>query len=105
MMKILTITSARRVKDDTDSCILIDWDTRYISLLEMFSLLRTLEISPSYIRLDRTKRGWHILIPANLPPAERIAAQAILGSDKRREAMNLKRHLLGAYRNLLFEPK
>jgi hypothetical protein len=45
------------------------------------------------IRFDRTERGWHVIVKVHrtVPPALIVAAQAIWGSDKRREHFNLMR--------------
>ena len=45
------------------------------------------------IRYDRTKRGWHVIIAVRkrLCALTMVAAQAILGSDPKREAFNLIR--------------
>lgn len=45
------------------------------------------------IRYDKTKRGWHVVvgIAETLSPSVTVAAQAILGSDYKREAFNLMR--------------
>ncbi len=45
------------------------------------------------IRYDRTRRGWHIIVGVRtrVPPALIVAAQAIWGSDKRREMFNVMR--------------
>lgn len=45
------------------------------------------------VRYDRTARGWHVVVGINrrLTPAVIVAAQAILGSDLKREAFNLMR--------------
>lgn len=44
-------------------------------------------------RIDRTRRGYHAIIELreSVPFIEIVAAQAILGSDPRREAFNLRR--------------
>ena len=41
----------------------------------------------------RTRRGWHVAITLRdaLEPAEIVALQSCLGSDRRREALNLMR--------------
>ena len=41
----------------------------------------------------RTRRGWHVIIAMrdHLSPGETIALQACLGSDRRRETLNLMR--------------
>lgn len=47
------------------------------------------------IRVDRTRRGYHVVVGINkkLAPAHIVAAQAILGSDPKREAFTLMRVL------------
>ena len=105
-MTTMRVTVPRQVKSNTDGCILLDIDTKKLDMSERMLLLRLMGIEPEYIRTDRTRRGWHVIIPApNLSPCELIAAQAILGSDPRRESLNLFRFRKGAYLNLLFEPK
>lgn len=56
-------------------------------------VLRTIGLRPIWLRTDRTRRGWHIVIRLTraLLPAECVALQALLGSDDRRECMNLLR--------------
>lgn len=45
------------------------------------------------VRYDRTKRGWHVIIGVRrrVPFAHVVAAQAIFGSDPKRESFNLMR--------------
>lgn len=46
------------------------------------------------LRIDRTRHGYHVVVgveAVNLGPAAVVAAQAILGSDPKREAFNLMR--------------
>ena len=45
------------------------------------------------VRFDRTRRGWHVVVGIHeeVEPAMIVAAQAILGSDYKREAFNLMR--------------
>lgn len=45
------------------------------------------------VRYDKTRRGWHVVvgIKKRLHPAFIVAAQAILGSDPKREAFTLMR--------------
>ena len=45
------------------------------------------------IRYDRTKHGWHVVVGVRrrVPPALMLAAQAMWGSDPRREMFNLGR--------------
>ena len=45
------------------------------------------------IRYDRTRRGWHVLVKVGVRPplAHVIAAQAIFGSDVKREMLGLMR--------------
>lgn len=101
------LTSSRQVKDDCRNCYKIDIDRAKFSYQKIIDQLRTINVSPKWIRLDRTNRGWHVIIPhaANVSPLEEIAVQAILGSDRKREAMNLRRYKQNLYRNILFVPK
>jgi hypothetical protein len=57
------------------------------------SLVHTLGLAVQWTRWDRTKHGWHLVIKLRqrLTLAEIIAAQAILGSDRARERLNLAR--------------
>lgn len=80
-------------------------------------VLRMLRLYPPLsLRLDRTRRGWHVLVQlaVRLYPAETVALQLALGSDPNREVLNLRRALaLRGLRsgeryqrfNLLFERK
>lgn len=45
------------------------------------------------VRYSRSRHGWHVMVQVwqRLSPAEIVAAQAMLGSDWRREAFNLLR--------------
>lgn len=45
------------------------------------------------IRLDRTRRGWHVVVAVKrrIAAASVVAAQAIMGSDWKREMFNLQR--------------
>lgn len=45
------------------------------------------------VRFDRTRRGWHVVVGvrARVELAQGIAAQAIWGSDTKREMLNLMR--------------
>lgn len=45
------------------------------------------------VRYDKTRHGWHVVVHINARPplAHVIAAQAIFGSDRKREMLNLMR--------------
>ena len=45
------------------------------------------------VRYDRTRHGWHVIVGVEkaLPSLAIVAAQAVLGSDPKREAFNLMR--------------
>lgn len=77
--------------------LMIDWDRpRLPAMWEIFRVFHMLQIGrPEWIRYDRTRHGWHVLIklPAKLPKLAQVALQAILGSDPRRESLNLYRAL------------
>jgi hypothetical protein len=72
------------------------------SLRPLWTVLRLVGLRPSsdVICYERTRRGWHVIIelPEKLKPAETVALQLALGSDPRREALNLMR-VLGMRRN------
>jgi hypothetical protein len=58
-------------------------------------VLRTLGFVPCEVRYSRTRKGWHVLIAhhVRLSPAETVCAQFALGSDRKRETLNLMRVL------------
>lgn len=62
-------------------------------LFRLFHCLRLWRWPVQGIRFDRTARGWHVVVGVErrLSPAMVVAAQAILGSDLKREAFNLMR--------------
>jgi len=47
----------------------------------------------SAIRVNRSRRGWHLafILAERLSASERVAAEAILGDDPMRAAMNFAR--------------
>jgi hypothetical protein len=72
----------------------------------MWVTARLLGFRVKTIRLDRTRRGWHVVIDlrANarnsrlarsirngFTPLQKVALQAVFGSDVRRETLNLMR--------------
>lgn len=87
------------------------------SLRECWSILSLCDVRPRLICDTRTRRGWHrtIQLSQRLTSAELVALQSCLGSDPRREALNLMRVLsqrkdgatnfARARWNLLFERK
>lgn len=95
--------------------IMCDYDTPTApGFLEFTKVFHTLGITPISVRYDRTKRGWHVVIvlPRDLHKCATVALQAILGSDPRRETLNLMRALstnmdrFASQRwNVLFESK
>lgn len=74
---------------------LCDYDGHLPSdLLERVSMVRSiLSIRPHMLRIDKTKHGYHLVIvwSETLSKAETVAIQAILGSDYKRELLNLMR--------------
>jgi hypothetical protein len=71
-------------------------DRRSPRLRPIFTVLRIVGVRPDRQRgilLERTRRGWHVIIKLRekLKPAETVALQACMGSDGRREALNLMR--------------
>lgn len=80
-------------------------------LWRVWKLARQFGARPLWIKDRRTKRGWHRVVYWDRPfePMQTIALQLLLGSDREREAFNLKRVLLGGANtprwNLLFSEK
>lgn len=79
-------------------------------LARLWRVLGRAGLPPSWIRYDRTARGWHVVIRLRrrLRCGELVALQALLGSDPKRERYNLFRVLCGARPagwNLLFSRK
>jgi hypothetical protein len=61
----------------------------------LFVVSRLVGVHPEWFCYERTRRGWHVIIKLaeKLKRAELVALQACLGSDRRREALNLMRVL------------
>ena len=79
-----------------DSVIYVDLDRRSgLRLPRLWSTCRIIGLRPHTIRIDYTRRGWHLLLffRERFHPAEIVALQTILGSDYRRERLNLMRVL------------
>lgn len=72
---------------DFDNPIPRNW---YIKLLWVS---RTIHAKPIYCRTDKTKHGYHIIVKWDREWSDYqiLALQSILGSDYRREALNLFR--------------
>lgn len=70
-------------------------DRRSPRLRPMFTVLRMVGLRPrnSLIEMERTRHGWHVIIPLReaLSPAELVALQLCLGDDRKRGALNLMR--------------
>ena len=81
-----------RLEDNTIQC---DFDrTKAPSLPKLWRVLRTTGILPKSVRYDRTNHGWHVIVEIwgeRIPSAERVALQACMGSDPKRETLNLMR--------------
>jgi|ERR1700674_2346138 len=62
-------------------------------LVPFLARLRIIGLRARWVSYRRTAHGWHVEIGINasLTPSELVAAQAVLGSDLRRETMNLRR--------------
>lgn len=76
--------------------LLCDFDfARGPSLRPIWVTLRICDLRPTFIEYRRTGRGWHVVIGLreDLQPAEQVALQSILGSDRRREGLNMMRVL------------
>ena len=94
----LTFTRFGRVEEYADNKkTLIDFDEGLAKLREFDMRLphvcRVIHNKPIWIRYDKTRHGWHIIIlwRKTMLPWSILALQAILGSDWRREAMNWAR--------------
>lgn len=81
-----------------NKALFIDFDTvnePRIEIPRINSAFRAMGFSKGYsaIRYSRSKRGWHIaaIVQTHLSPAERVAAESILGDDPMRAAMNFAR--------------
>lgn len=70
-------------------------DRRSPRLRPFWTVLRMVGLRPLQTIMERTRHGWHVIIKINreLQPAETVALQSCLGSDGRREALNLMRVL------------
>jgi hypothetical protein len=91
-----SFTRWAEVKETADEyTCLCDYDGRLPADLRqrVRAVRRLLGLRTVYRRLDRTARGFHMVLrwDTALTPTEIIAVQAILGSDPMREAMNLMR--------------
>lgn len=88
-----------------------DYDGKWFpSLMRIARLAQMLEMRPAWIRQDRTRHGWHLVIrwDRRLSRLEQVAIQCVLGSDLQRESYNLARVMSGKCSprwNLLFERK
>lgn len=82
-------------------------------LASVHTLARYCQAKVVYFRLDKTENGWHAIIrfDRKLPRLAIVACQAILGSDPKREMLNLSRALQPMNRfsmfrwNILFASK
>lgn len=90
MIRKFGIVKARTVL----SRVYLDFDRRRVPrLVPLWAVCRIVGLRPIWIRSDRTRRGWHVVIALRerLEPAELVALQACMGSDRRRETLNLLR--------------
>lgn len=81
-------------KTTNNRAIYLDYDyPRGPSLRMIWTVLRAVGLRPGTIEYRRSRRGWHCVIPVNqrLENAEIVALQAVLGSDSRRELLNIMR--------------
>ena len=81
---------ANRLRDDK---LRKQYRTEEAPQIPIESLCHIAGLSVEWIRWDKTEHGWHVTIKVRekLTLAETIAAQAILGSDRKREMLNLAR--------------
>lgn len=61
----------------------------------IYSTLHICGLRARWIRFDRTRKGWHIviLLDTSLQEAEAVALEVIMGSDRRRANLDLMRIL------------
>lgn len=91
--------------------ILCDYDSeRPPQLARIWRVLIRVGLPPAFVRYDRTRRGWHVVIRVRraLTSGELVALQFACGSDPKRERYNLYRIIAGARPrdwNLLFSEK
>lgn len=76
--------------------LLLDLDGRAVPRVfwrRLRHAVRTWQLRVEHVRYDRTRRGWHVIVRLRetLDPVAIVAAQAILGSDPKREIFNLLR--------------
>lgn len=85
---LLDVDSRKRYTRFTPRCLLI-----FPKLAGRIRSLRS-GIRVKSITYSPTRKGWHIIIHVTekLSPIEQIAIQAALGSDIKRELMNLQRY-------------
>ena len=74
----------------------LDFDKKRLTTADIDRVvvaLRFCRVRPVYFRLDRTRRGWHVVVVLvrRLPAMATVALQAIAGSDWKREAFNFGR--------------
>ena len=71
----------------------IDDARRQPRIVPFLCRLKTIGIKAKWFAYSRSRHGWHVEIgiAAKLTEAETVAAQFALGSDPRRETMNLRR--------------
>jgi len=64
-------------------------------LAPLFAAHHILGFSPTVLMLRKTRHGWHVVASyrRQFSPIEAIAMQAALGSDRKRETLNLMRAL------------
>lgn len=77
---------AHKLLLDLDQIAAIPWD-------EIDRRLELMGLTPVAMHYRQTARGFHvrIFLTEGYPPPVLVAAQAILGSDARREALNFRR--------------
>lgn len=68
-------------------------DGRAWPLWRLWWVLRLMGWRAAWVQYERSRRGWHlrVAVPGRLAPVEVVAAQAVMGSDRNREAFNLAR--------------
>lgn len=107
----------KKVKQGIDGCILVDFDSkqpRHANFVRVNELLRLMGLTPEWVRYDRTRNGWHMVVRVKEFSTfhdgrkvidEILIAQSVLGDDPRRAAFNFRRLRAGIWLNQLFEPE
>src|SRR4029077_77301 len=94
-LKSLSFTRWGELQYGTDLyCAYLDYDRGVpVSLPAIIAAARIVGLRIVWIELQRSRHGWHVRVRFNTrsPLAEIVCFQACVGSDRRRELLNLMR--------------